>query len=85
MAPACAIAAPMNPPNKVCEELDGIPNHQVSRFQAMAPINPEKITSRLMNSAFTELAMVFPILNSPMIYFEIKKAAKLNSAAQSTA
>ena len=29
--------------------------------------------------------MVFPILNSPIMYLEIKNAAKLNKAAQSTA
>ena len=58
---------------RVWEELEGMPNHQVSRFQAMAPISPEKITSSVMNSLFTELAIVFPILNSPIRYFEIKK------------
>src|ERR1700712_3769785 len=83
--PACAIAAPMKPPSNVCEELEGIPNHQVRRFHAMAPISPEKITSSVIKSLFTELAMVLPILNSPIRYLEIKNAAKLNKAAQSTA
>src|SRR5687768_4623039 len=85
MPPACASAAPMNPPNKVWEELEGIPNHQVSRFQQIAAINPEKITSRVMKCSSTDLAIVLPILNSPIIYFETKKAAKLNTAAHSTA
>src|SRR5580765_7975716 len=79
------MAAPIKPPIRVCEELDGIPNHQVSRFQAMAPISPEKITSSVIKSLLTELAIVFPILNSPIRYLEIKNAAKLNNAAQSTA
>ena len=30
-------AAPTRPPISACEELDGRPNHQVSRFQAIAP------------------------------------------------
>src|SRR5579859_1162570 len=84
-APACASAAPMKPPSSVWEELDGMPNHQVSRFQQMAAISPEKMTSRLMKSLLTLLAMVLPILNSFRIYRAIKKAAKLKTAAQSTA
>ena len=51
----------------------------------MAAINPEKITSSVMKSFVTELAMVLPILNSPITYFEIKKAPKLKSAAHKTA
>ena len=42
--PPAAIAAPANPPIKVWEEEEGIPSHQVSRFQAIAAISPEKIT-----------------------------------------
>src|ERR1700676_4133821 len=84
-APACAMAAPMNPPISVCDELEGMPNHHVSRFQAIAPISPEKMTSSVIKCWLTELAIVFPILNSPIRYLEIKNAAKLNNAAQSTA
>ncbi len=47
---ACAIAAPAKPPIKVCEEEEGIPYHQVNRFQKMAAIKPEKITGKVMNS-----------------------------------
>src|SRR5450432_928012 len=75
----------MNPPRRVWDELEGMPNHQVSRFQAMAPISPEKMTSRVIKSLLTELAIEFPILNSPIRYFDMKNAAKLNTAAQSTA
>ena len=42
--PVCAIAAPARPPINVCEEEEGIPHHQVKRFQIIAAINPEKIT-----------------------------------------
>src|SRR5690606_35847903 len=37
---AAAMAAPPSPPMSACEEDDGRPNHQVSRFQAMAPTRP---------------------------------------------
>ena len=47
---ACAIAAPAKPPISVCEEEEGIPYHQVSKFQKMAAIKPEKITGKVMKS-----------------------------------
>jgi hypothetical protein len=33
---AFAIPAPAKPPIRVCDELEGIPNHQVNKFQVMA-------------------------------------------------
>src|SRR5580704_16155957 len=83
--PACASAAPTNPPINVWEELDGIPSHHVRRFQLMAAIRPEKMTGRVMKSRSTKCAMVLPILNSPMKYRKMKKAAKLKMAAHKTA
>ena len=47
---ACVMAAPANPPIKVWEEEDGMPYHQVSRFQIMAAIKPDNITGRVINS-----------------------------------
>ena len=47
---ACAIAAPANPPIKVCDDEDGMPYHQVNKFQKIAAINPEKITGNVINS-----------------------------------
>jgi hypothetical protein len=38
-----------------------------------------------MKSILTDLAMVFPILNSPMTYAARKNAAKFQTAAQRTA
>src|SRR5690606_32285337 len=81
VSPACAIAAPANPPIRVCEEDDGMPYHQVSRFQRMDAMRPDKITSRVMKSTFTVLAMV---LATPCS-LKIKKAAKLKNAAHNTA
>ena len=40
--PAWAIAAPANPPINVCEEEEGMPNHQVNKFQHIAAIKPDK-------------------------------------------
>jgi hypothetical protein len=36
---ACEMAAPANPPINVWEEEEGMPYHQVNRFQNMAAIN----------------------------------------------
>ena len=47
---ACAIAAPAKPPISVCEEEEGIPYHQVSRFQEIAASKPENITGNVMKS-----------------------------------
>ena len=43
--PPAAIPAPAKPPISVCEEDEGIPNHQVSKFHDIAAINPAKITT----------------------------------------
>jgi hypothetical protein len=53
------MAAPANPPIKVCEEEEGIPYHQVKRFQKIAAMRPDKITGNVMNSFITVLLMVF--------------------------
>lgn len=43
--PADITAAPIRPPNRACEELDGSPTSQVSRFHRMAPTSAAKMTS----------------------------------------
>ena len=62
LKPPCAIAAPANPPIRVCDDEDGIPNHQVKRFQEIAAISPEKITTIISDcciiSPFTVLRTV---------------------------
>jgi hypothetical protein len=45
--PTAAIMAPMMPPTRACDELDGIPSSQVSRFQTIPPTSPAKIKSGL--------------------------------------
>src|ERR1035437_7522847 len=42
---AAPSGAPHNPPINACEELDGRPNHQVTRFQMVAPTSAHTITA----------------------------------------
>jgi hypothetical protein len=43
--PTAAIIAPTMPPITACDELDGMPSSQVSRFQTMPPTRPAKTSS----------------------------------------
>ncbi|MNW51689.1 hypothetical protein D3C74_291810 [compost metagenome] len=57
--PTAARTEPTTPPMRACEELDGIPSNQVSRFQVIPPTRPASTTSRVMMFASTiPLAMV---------------------------
>lgn len=78
--PACATAAPAKPPMSVCDDDDGIPNHQVKRFQKVAAKSPARITQRSMALLSTVLATVLPTLMS-----KTQKAMTLKVAAQTTA
>ena len=40
LIPAPTTTAPIRPPKRACEELEGSPTSQVSRFQTMAPTRP---------------------------------------------
>src|SRR4051794_27164832 len=51
--PPATQAAPMRPPKSACEELEGSPRYQVTRFHRMAPISPAKITTGLMSASST--------------------------------
>ncbi len=44
-SPRPASVEPMRPPNSACEELDGRPSSQVSRFQTMPPMRPASTMS----------------------------------------
>ena len=55
-APTPTIVAPMRPPNRACDELDGRPSSQVSMFQVIAPMRPAKITAG--KTAARELILV---------------------------
>src|SRR3954471_23994547 len=78
--PPAAIAAPESPPMSVCDELDGIPKYQVSKFQQIAAITAANIRWKLINAGSTMPAMVAAILCSLKT-----KATKLKQTAQITA
>ena len=51
--PARTSTAPIRAPKMACDELDGKPNNQVSRFQMMAPTSPAKTISGVTNWSLT--------------------------------
>jgi hypothetical protein len=83
--PPAAIPAPAKPPINVCEEEEGIPNHHVSKFHAIAAINPANITTNPTCPEITSALTVFATVFATPWSLKIKKAAKLKSAAQITA
>jgi hypothetical protein len=62
--PAAASIEPMTPPISACEELDGMPNSQVTRFQTMAPASPANTTASVTRPVWTSpLAIVAATLS----------------------
>ncbi len=58
LAPAAASIAPTMPPISACDELDGRPKSQVSRFHTMPPTRPANTSSRVTSPGSTRpLAM----------------------------
>src|SRR4051794_2616833 len=53
LGPWAASVAPTMPPMSACEDDDGSPNHQVSRFQAIAPMRPANTVWSVTESALT--------------------------------
>ena len=78
--PACATAAPANPPMSVWEEDEGIPSHHVNRFQKVAASKPAQITHKSIALLSTVFATVLPTLIS-----NTQKAIILKVAAHITA
>src|SRR3954453_23265611 len=52
-APPATHVAPIRPPKSACDELEGSPRYQVTRFHRMAPTSPAKITTGLMSVSST--------------------------------
>src|SRR3954453_18217303 len=48
-APPATQVAPIRPPKRACDELEGSPRHQVTRFHKIAPTSPANITPGLMS------------------------------------
>src|SRR4051794_4057043 len=79
-APADAIVAPTTPPINACEELDGTPRYQVSKFHVMPPTSPANTTVRVTRSVLTNpLAMVAATLK------DRKAPTRLSSPDSATA
>src|SRR4051794_9787413 len=53
LEPTAANVEPTMPPISACEDDDGNPKYQVSRFQAIAPTNPEKTIGSVMTLGST--------------------------------
>ena len=49
--PSAARPAPIKPPKRACDELEGMPNSQVSRFQRMPPMRPAKMIVRPVDAS----------------------------------
>ena len=59
LPPAAASVEPITPPMRACDELDGMPNSQVTRFQMIPPIRPAATTVRVTTLVSTRpLAIV---------------------------
>src|SRR5450755_2916985 len=57
--PAAAMVDPITPPISACDELDGIPKSQVSRFQVIPPARPAATTGSVTTLVSTRpLAIV---------------------------
>ena len=62
--PAAARVAPITPPIRACDELEGMPSSQVRRFQKMPPARPASITVNVIRPVSTSpLAMVAATLS----------------------
>ena len=78
--PTAASIAPTIPPMRACEELDGRPYSQVSRFQVMAPISP---ANAIVSDTWA--ASMMPVAIVAATFKEMKAPAKFNSEAIVTA
>src|SRR5919204_737726 len=73
-------AAPTRPPISACDELDGRPNHQVRRFQAMAPASAA--SSVCCVARFASMSPLATFFATAVV---TKAPARLATAAMSTA
>src|SRR4051812_682096 len=79
-APSAMNAAPTTPPISACDELDGNPKYQVSRFHMIAPIRPAKTIVIVIEP---ELTMPLAIVAATAC--EMNAPTKLRIAAMATA
>src|SRR4051812_37096843 len=79
-SPPAASVAPTIPPISACDDDEGSPNHQVTRFQAIAPTRPAKTVSSV-----TEFASTMPVAIVAATASERKAPTKFRLEAISTA
>ena len=79
--PELVIAAPIRPPTRVWEELEGKPHHHVSKFQIIAATVAAAITLRLIASGLTTPKLIV----EATLRWNIKNAMNLKNAAINTA
>src|ERR1035437_2285599 len=77
---AAARHAPHKPPMSACDELDGIPNHQVNRFQRMAATRAQIRTSDVATFGSTRPEAIVLATALPM-----KAPTRLVTVASATA
>jgi hypothetical protein len=84
--------APIMPPASACDDDEGSPQYQVSRFQAMAPTSEEKTTTSTMVSPMARRSSKW-MIPLPMVLATLSwtpqstgaAEMKLKKAAQATA
>src|SRR4051812_28689210 len=81
LAPALAITAPTMPPINACDELLGMPYHQVTRFQVVAPT---RAPNTMWVSTTPGCTMPLPMV-AATLRWKMKMATMLKNAANSTA
>ena len=82
LGPALTMAAPTKPPMSAWEELVGRPDHQVNRFQTMAPEQPGEDHDRRRRRRVDRCPCRWCW---PPAVPKTRKATKLKKAAQTTA
>src|SRR5882757_1944393 len=80
LAPAATNVAPTTPPINACEDDDGSPKYQVTRFHAIAPTSPAK-----MIVVVTSVADTIPLATVAATFSEMNAPTKLRIAANPTA
>src|ERR1700754_4535812 len=78
--PVATRVDPITPPISAWDEDDGMPNHQVVRFQLIAPIKPPRTTTGVIAPDST-----IPSATVAATESEMKAPAKLRTAAIPTA
>ncbi len=72
--PTAASIAPTTPPIRACEELEGSPKNQVTRFQTIAPISPANTIGCVVSAEST-----MPVATVAATFSEMNAPAKLSS------